>query len=104
MGEIILEEKEDNVSSTQIKDAPGFWKGIWRQICTAAEYLEEHLADIFGLNDSKYQWAVDEHFRLKEEEEYKRKLAEAYKEGCESQQDNELSELEAQLPSKPNAT
>ena len=24
--------------------------------------MEEHLADCFGLNDSKYQWAVDEYY------------------------------------------
>lgn len=29
------------------------------------EYLGEHLADLFGLNDSKYQWAVDEHLARK---------------------------------------
>jgi len=27
----------------------GFWE------------CEEHLADLFGLNDSKYQWALDRH-------------------------------------------
>ena len=24
--------------------------------------VEEHLADCFGLNESRYQWAVDEHY------------------------------------------
>ena len=31
--------------------------------------LEAHLADIFGLNDSKYQWAVDQYMDEKQEEE-----------------------------------
>jgi hypothetical protein len=29
--------------------------------------LEETLADLFGLNDSKYQWAIDEYFQQEEE-------------------------------------
>eukprot|EP00959_Pyramimonas_sp_CCMP1952_P262078 5480260-Pyramimonas_sp.AAC.3 len=29
--------------------------------------MEEFLADFFGLNDSKYQWAVDEYFKTEEE-------------------------------------
>ena len=28
--------------------------------------LEEHLADLFGLNDSKYQWAVDQYMEERE--------------------------------------
>ena len=28
--------------------------------------LEEHLADLFGLNDSKYQWAVDRYMDERE--------------------------------------
>ena len=31
--------------------------------------VEEHLADIFGLNDSKYQFAIDEYMQKKQEEE-----------------------------------
>jgi len=30
---------------------------------------EEHLADIFGLNNSKYQWAVDQYFEEKRDKE-----------------------------------
>ena len=35
----------------------GFWE------------VEEHLADVFGLNDSKYQWALDQFFEEKKEAE-----------------------------------
>ena len=31
--------------------------------------MEEHLADLFGLNDSKYQWAIDRFFEEKKEKE-----------------------------------
>jgi len=31
--------------------------------------LEEHLADLFGLNDSKYQWAVDQYMEEREAQE-----------------------------------
>eukprot|EP00217_Crustomastix_stigmatica_P009771 CAMPEP_0183812650 /NCGR_PEP_ID=MMETSP0803_2-20130417/51578_1 /TAXON_ID=195967 /ORGANISM="Crustomastix stigmata, Strain CCMP3273" /LENGTH=135 /DNA_ID=CAMNT_0026057491 /DNA_START=53 /DNA_END=457 /DNA_ORIENTATION=- len=53
------------------------------------ECLEEHLADIFGLNDSKYQWAVDEYMyqqQQKEERRRKRRERKAARLAAESQQ------------------
>ena len=35
--------------------------------CAGFWECEEHLADMFGLNDSKYQWAVDRFFEEKKE-------------------------------------
>ena len=37
-----------------------------------ASCLEDHLADLFGLNQSKYQWAVDE-YMLQERQKKERK-------------------------------
>ncbi|CAM6106901.1 unnamed protein product [Calypogeia fissa] len=33
---------------------------IWSRLIKAANVVEENLAEWFGFNDSKYQWAVDE--------------------------------------------
>lgn len=30
------------------------------------EYASETVADAFGLNDSQYQWVIDEHMKQKE--------------------------------------
>lgn len=32
-------------------------------MCAAVNVAEEHIANFFGLNDSKYQWAVDEYMK-----------------------------------------
>lgn len=50
--------------------------------------LEEHLADLFGLNDSKYQWAVDRYMEEKAEEE-DRKNFEAYETERAIEEENE---------------
>lgn len=37
------------------------WPGFKEKFLACFWELEEHLADLFGLNDSKYQWAVDQY-------------------------------------------
>lgn len=37
------------------------WPGFKERFLSCFWELEEHLADLFGLNDSKYQWAVDQY-------------------------------------------
>ena len=44
---------------------PSALSSFARSVHSWLEYLGEHLADLFGLNDSKYQWAVDEHLARK---------------------------------------
>ena len=44
--------------------------GWWR-------IFDAHVVDILGLNQSRYQWAVDEYFSKKEKEERERKQQEA---------------------------
>lgn len=44
--------------------------GWWR-------VFDAHVADILGLNQSRYQWVVDEYFNKKEEEERERIQQEA---------------------------
>ena len=37
--------------------------------CAAWDVADEHLANWFGLNESKYEWAVREYYWQKREEE-----------------------------------
>ena len=63
--------------------------------------LEEHLADLFGLNDSKYQWAVDRYMEEKAEEE-DRKNFEAYETERAIEEENEkLAEDAEKLEGRP---
>ncbi|BBN17825.1 hypothetical protein MPTK1_7g17160 [Marchantia polymorpha subsp. ruderalis] len=36
---------------------------FWSRVTKAVNVAEEHIANFFGLNDSKYQWAVDEYMK-----------------------------------------
>ena len=45
------------------------WPGFKEKFLTCFWELEEHLADMFGLNDSKYQWAVDQYMEEREAQE-----------------------------------
>ena len=40
---------------------PTGWAAVKQKIVACFWEVEEHLADIFGLNDSKYQFAIDDY-------------------------------------------
>ena len=42
------------------------WPAFKEKFLACFWELEEHLADLFGLNDSKYQWAVDQYMEERE--------------------------------------
>lgn len=48
------------------------WAGgkVW----VGVEYVGDSIADFIGLNDSRYQWAIDEHFKQKDLREEARRL------------------------------
>ena len=48
---------------------PTGWTAVKQKIVSCFWEVEEHLADMFGLNDSKYQFAIDEYMQKKQEEE-----------------------------------
>ena len=45
-------------AATDIAPITG-WAAVKQKIVACFWEVEEHLADIFGLNDSKYQFAID---------------------------------------------
>ncbi|XP_046870572.1 protein FAM177A1 [Hypomesus transpacificus] len=61
---------------------PYFWFHMWRaatSTISVCDYLGERMASLFGISSPKYQYAIDEYYRMKKEEE-------------EEEEDNRLSE------------
>ncbi|KAM6964993.1 protein FAM177A1-like [Aplochiton taeniatus] len=51
---------------------PYFWFHMWRaatSTVSACDYLGERMASIFGITSAKYQYAIDEYYRIKKEKE-----------------------------------
>mmetsp|Transcript_2866 Transcript_2866/g.3224 ORF Transcript_2866/g.3224 Transcript_2866/m.3224 type:complete len:124 (+) Transcript_2866:109-480(+) len=90
-------------------DSNSMCSRIWRRLVDWWEVIDEHLADLFGLNESKYQWAVDEVYYQQREEEKKARMREEAKERAAEQrmlhEGEELQAMEAQeTPSEPAVT
>lgn len=76
------EEEEDeepvkrNVMTTtdtsKLTWGPYFWFHMWRaatSTISVCDYLGERMASLFGITSPKYQYAIDEYYRIKKEEE-----------------------------------
>uniref|UniRef100_A0A1A7X581 Family with sequence similarity 177, member A1 n=1 Tax=Iconisemion striatum TaxID=60296 RepID=A0A1A7X581_9TELE len=51
---------------------PFFWFHMWRaatSTISACDYLGERMASLFGITSAKYQYAIDEYYRIKREKE-----------------------------------
>ncbi|KAJ0061058.1 hypothetical protein NL108_005875, partial [Boleophthalmus pectinirostris] len=49
---------------------PYFWFHMWRaatSTISACDYLGERMANLFGITSAKYQYAIDEYYRIKKE-------------------------------------
>mmetsp|Transcript_35859 Transcript_35859/g.78286 ORF Transcript_35859/g.78286 Transcript_35859/m.78286 type:complete len:134 (-) Transcript_35859:385-786(-) len=105
-------KEEDHVASNVEADRPSEAQGqsmempevssesesrgarLWASICRGYHTLEELLADFFGLNDSKYQWAIDEYFKEEEERERRRQLRAARRAQKQREEDGEYTAME----------
>ncbi|KAK2412556.1 hypothetical protein QL285_047735 [Trifolium repens] len=54
----------------------GFFKNAVTKVQTAHSSLDDHLARWFGLNQSKYQWALDDYYETKGTEKGDQKVKE----------------------------
>ncbi|KAL4656309.1 protein FAM177A1 [Arapaima gigas] len=78
-------EKKDltaSVDPSKMTWGPYFWFYMWRvatSTISVCDYLGERMASLFGITSPKYQYAIDEYYRIKKEEE-------------EEEEDNRLSE------------
>ncbi|RVE55942.1 hypothetical protein OJAV_G00231200 [Oryzias javanicus] len=71
-------EKRDLLSSpvdavrSKMTWGPYFWFHMWRaatSTISACDYLGERMASLFGITSAKYQYAIDEYYRIKKERE-----------------------------------
>ncbi|CAL8314088.1 unnamed protein product [Lota lota] len=71
-------EKKDLLAATPPVNAvrmtwgPYFWFNMWRaatSTISACDYLGERMASLFGITSAKYQYAIDEHNRIRKEKE-----------------------------------
>ncbi|XP_062406699.1 protein FAM177A1-like [Sardina pilchardus] len=78
-------EKKDllaPVDTSKLTWGPYVWFQMWRaatSTVSACDYLGERMASLFGITSAKYQYAIDEYYRIKKEKE-------------EEEEDNRLSE------------
>ncbi|XP_036398824.1 protein FAM177A1 [Megalops cyprinoides] len=78
-------EKKDLMSTvdpSKLTWGPYFWFYMWRvatSTISVCDYVGERMASFFGVTSPKYQYAIDEYYRMKKEEE-------------EEEEDNRLSE------------
>ncbi|XP_018590648.1 protein FAM177A1-like isoform X1 [Scleropages formosus] len=60
------------VEPSKLTWGPYFWFYMWRaatSTVSACDYLGERMASLFGITSPKYQYAIDEYYRMKKEEE-----------------------------------
>ncbi|RVE56983.1 hypothetical protein OJAV_G00211740 [Oryzias javanicus] len=60
------------VDPSKLTWGPYFWFQMWRMATSTlsvCDFLGERLASLFGINAPKYQYAIDEYYRIKKEEE-----------------------------------
>ncbi|XP_054618060.1 protein FAM177A1-like isoform X2 [Dunckerocampus dactyliophorus] len=71
-------ERKDLLSSpvdavrSKMTWAPYFWFYMWRaatSTISACDYLGERMASFFGITSAKYQYAIDEYYRIKKQRE-----------------------------------
>ncbi|XP_072218820.1 protein FAM177A1 isoform X2 [Leuresthes tenuis] len=69
-------ERKDLLSSpvdaSKMTWGPYFWFHMWRaatSTISACDYLGERMASLFGITSAKYQYAIDEYYRIKKERE-----------------------------------
>ncbi|CAJ1077259.1 protein FAM177A1-like isoform X2 [Xyrichtys novacula] len=67
-------ERKDLLSSpvdaSKLTWGPYFWFHMWRaatSTISACDYLGERMASLFGITSAKYQYAIDEYYRMKKE-------------------------------------
>uniref|UniRef100_A0AAV2JFI7 Protein FAM177A1 n=1 Tax=Knipowitschia caucasica TaxID=637954 RepID=A0AAV2JFI7_KNICA len=60
------------VDTSKMTWGPYVWFQMWRMATSTVsvcDYMGERLASLFGITTPKYQYAIDEYYRIKKEEE-----------------------------------
>ncbi|KAL0964962.1 hypothetical protein UPYG_G00275020 [Umbra pygmaea] len=99
----LLSPPVDAVRS-QLTWGPYVWFQMWRAATStvlACDYLGERMASLFGITSAKYQYAIDEYYRIrkeKEEEEEDNRLSEEAEQHFAKNQDEKLEGPMADQP------
>ncbi|XP_030262167.1 protein FAM177A1-like isoform X2 [Sparus aurata] len=107
-------ERKDLLSSpvdaSKLTWGPYFWFHMWRaatSTISACDYLGERMASLFGITSAKYQYAIDEYYRMKkerEEEKEENRLSEEAERSVDQPQDDEDEAITAaELPEEADA-
>ncbi|KAI3367939.1 hypothetical protein L3Q82_026764 [Scortum barcoo] len=78
-----VKKEVKTVDTSKLTWGPYFWFHMWRMATSTVsvcDYMGERLASLFGITTPKYQYAIDEYYRIKKEEE-------------EEEEENRLSEM-----------
>ncbi|XP_077945173.1 protein FAM177A1 [Gasterosteus aculeatus] len=98
------------VDTSKLTWAPYFWFHMWRMgtsTISVCDYMGERLASLFGITSPKYQYAIDEYYRIKkeeEEEEEEDRLAEAAERRFAEQQSGEQEDPHPATVEQPEAS
>ncbi|XP_077409299.1 protein FAM177A1-like [Vanacampus margaritifer] len=61
-----------SVDASKMTWGPYFWFHMWKaatSTISACDYLGERMASLFGITSAKYQYAIDEYYKMKKEKE-----------------------------------
>uniref|UniRef100_A0AAZ3NYI8 Protein FAM177A1 n=1 Tax=Oncorhynchus tshawytscha TaxID=74940 RepID=A0AAZ3NYI8_ONCTS len=83
---------------------PYFWFYMWRvatSTISVCDYLGERMASLFGITSPKYQYAIDEYYRMKkeeDEEEEENRLSEEAERHFEEEHNQEIQQPAMEQP------
>ncbi|XP_037096492.1 protein FAM177A1 [Syngnathus acus] len=110
------EEEEEPVKkevvtadTSKLTWGPYFWFHMWRMATSTisvCDYMGERLASLFGITAPKYQYAIDEYYRIKkeqEEEEEENRLADEAERQFAEQQRSERKDAAPSSVEQPEA-
>ncbi|XP_068505347.1 protein FAM177A1 isoform X2 [Syngnathus scovelli] len=78
--EVKVQERKDLLNSIDAERSkmtwgPYFWFHMWKaatSTISACDYLGERMASFFGITSAKYQYAIDEYYKIKKEVRFSR--------------------------------
>lgn len=98
------------VDTSRLTWGPYLWFYMWRMATSTVsvcDYMGERLASLFGITTPKYQYAIDEYYRMKkeeEEEEEENHLADMAERRFEEQQRGEQDDPRPATVEQPEAS
>ncbi|XP_070776861.1 protein FAM177A1 [Enoplosus armatus] len=98
------------VDASKLTWGPYFWFHMWRMATSTVsvcDYMGERLASLFGITTPKYQYAIDEYYRMKkeeDEEEEENRLSEEAERRFAEQRRGELDDPRPATMEQPEAS